>query len=349
MASMFIKRKKRDSLRIRLLKVNAKRAKIEMESASNSIQDTMTNEEEAEDNNMCQVEALGLSLPLNSENAQPSTDSGSSNPSSPTLSSVEQQDQLEQEQEPNSQVQNQTQSNPKPITNTSVEASESEQECLSTPSPFLFEPLQPPISPISRDTPHSPEPDQRSNSPDSIKPRYSAEPDERSNSPDPIKPCYSAEPDERSNSPNPIKPCYSPDPHQSCSSPDPTESDYDSPPSSPERELNSEQEHEELFPRRHKELEQNAENLPLQRMQELQALGNILFFVGRSMSDISSLYDLLLKHGVDFQRDADTRLIFRRRVHSVDLNLNSATNLMHGIDFPHCFEKKERLCTLDVK
>ena len=72
---MFVKRKKQDCLRIRVLKLNAiKRAKIAMESASNSIQDSMTNEEEAEDNNMRLVEALDLSLPLNSNNAQTSTD-----------------------------------------------------------------------------------------------------------------------------------------------------------------------------------------------------------------------------------------------------------------------------------
>ena len=87
------------------------------------------------------------------------------------------------------------------------------------------------------------------------------------------------------------------------------------------------------------ELEQSAESLPLQRVQELQALGNILFLVGRSMSSLSSLYDLLLKPGVDFQRDVDTRLIFYRRAESIVLNLDSVNNIMHGIDFSDCFEK----------
>ena len=118
-----------------------------------------------------------------------------------------------------------------------------------------------------------------------------------------------------------------------------------------ERELNTHQqlEHEELFPchqNRRKysdnELAQSAESLPLQRVQELQALGNTLFLVGRSMSSLSSLYDLLLKPGVDFQRDADTRSIFNRRVESIVLNLDSANNIMHGIDFSNCFEKNNK-------
>ena len=404
MATMSLKRKTQESLRIKLLKVNAKRAKIAMESASNSIQDLKTNEEEAEDtNDKCWVEALDLSPPLDSiTQTQTSTDSDPSNPSSPTLSSTEQQDQLEQES--NSQVQNQTQSNPQPITGNFVAACpESEKERLSPPSPFLFEPLEPPNSPMPFVPPDSPEPDQRSNSPDPIEscyspepepdqrsnspdpiepcyspepdeksnsldfiePCYSPEPDERSNSPDPIEPCYSPEPDQRSNSPDSNEPCYSPDPHRTCSSPDPIEPIYDSVPSPPhqvqtERELNSEQEpapaqpnthqwleHEDLFPSQQNrrkystnELQQSAESLPLQRVQELQALGNILFLVGRSMSSLSSLYDLLLKPGVDFQRDADTRLIFYRRAESIVLNLSSANNIMHGIDFSNCFEKK---------
>ena len=332
MTSMFIKGKKQDSLRIRLLKIRAIRAKNAMESASNSHLDSisMTNEEEAEDNNMCQVGALDLTLPRNSNNAQTSTDSGPANPSSPTLSSVEQ-------QELNSQVQNQTQSYLQPSTSNSVAAChESEQDRLSPPSPVLFEPLEPPNSPMSFFPPNSPEPDQRCDTPDSM------------------------------------EPCHSPEPPQLRSWPDPTEPIYDSVPPPPrpiytntqqvqtERELNSEQEpacaqpnthqrlvFEKLFPSQQNpciysvnELEQSAENLPLQRVQELQALGNILFLVGRSMSGIASLYDLLLKPGVDFQRDADTRSIFTKGYSSIILNLDSANNIMHGIDFSKCFEKK---------
>ena len=368
---MSLKRKNQESLRIRLLKENAKRAKIEMETSSNSIQDWMTNEEEAEGaNDMCQVEALDLSPPLDCNTAQTSTDSVPSNPSSPTLSSAEQQDRLEHE--PNSQVQNRARSNPQPITSNFVAACpESEKERLSPPSSFLFEPLKPPNSPMPFVPPDSPEPepDQRSNSPDSepdersnlldfIEPRYSPEPDKRSNynSLDFIEPRYSPEPDERSNLPDSNEPCYSPDPHHPRSLPLPNPTEPPSPPPhtqqvQTERELNTHQqlEHEELFPchqnRREysvNELKQSAESLPLQRVQELQALGNILFFVGRSMSSLSSLYDLLLKAGVDFQRDADTRSIFNRRAESIVLNLDSANNIIHGIDFSNCFEKNNK-------
>ena len=288
MASMFIKRRKQDTLHFKIL--NAKRAKIEGESAS---QDSMSNEEEAEDTNW-QDEAFDLPPPLDSNTTQTSTDVPPNSPDSP------------------------------------------EPDQRSNSLDFI-EPR------------YTPEPDQRSNSLDFIEPRYTPapEPDQRSNSLDFIEPRYSDQ-RRRSNSPNSIEPRYSPDPHQPCSSPDPTEPIYNSVPSppGPEREINSEQEDEELFPSQQNrrvysvnELEQSAENLPLQRVQELQALGNILFLVGRSMSGIASLYDLLLKPGVDFQRDADTRSIFNRRVRLIALNMDSAINIMHGIDFSNCFEK----------
>ena len=240
MASMFIKGKKQESLRIRLLKVNAKRAKIAMESALNSIQEE---EEEAEGNDMCQVEALDLSLPPNSNTAQ------TPNPSSPTLSSVEQQDPLEPSNPPNSHepIYDSVPSSPHPIY-TNTQQVQTEQEPAGA----------------------------------------------------------------------------QPNTHQQL-------------------------EHEELFPSQQKpciysvnELEQSAESLPLQRMQELQALGNILFLVGQTMSNISSLYDLLLKPGVDFQRDADTRSIFSKGYSSIILNMDLANNIMYGIDFSKCFEKNNK-------
>ena len=246
MASMFVKGKKHESLRIRLLKLNAKRAKIAMESALNSIQEE--EEAEAEDNDMCQVEAIDLSLPLDSNTAQTSTDSDSSNPSSPTLSSVEQQD------PPNSHepIYDSVPSSPRPIY-TNTQQVQTERELNSEQEPAGAQPNT----------------------------------------------------------------------HQW-----------------PERE--------ELFPSQQNpciytanELEQSAESLPLQRMQELQALGNILFLVGQTMSNISSLYDLLLKSGVDFQRDADTRSIFSKGYSSIILNMDLANNIMYGIDFSKCFEKNK--------
>ena len=245
MAPMFIKKeKKQESLRIRLLKVNARRAQIAMESASNSIQ-----EEEAEGNDMCQVEALDLSLPLDSNTAQTSTDSDLSNPSSHTLSSVEQQN-----------------------------------------------PLEP------------------SNPPNSLEPIYDSVP----------------------SSPRPI--------YTNTQQVQTEQEPADAQPNTRQR-----LEFEELFPSQQNpciysvnELEQSAESLPLQRMQELQALGNILFLVGQTMSSISSLYDLLLKPGVDFQRDADTRSIFSKGYSSIILNMDLANNIMHGIDFSKCFEKNNK-------
>ena len=54
----------------------AERVKIEIETTLKAIRDSVTNVKKAEDNNMCLVEALDLSLPLNSNNAQTSTDFG---------------------------------------------------------------------------------------------------------------------------------------------------------------------------------------------------------------------------------------------------------------------------------
>ena len=54
----------------------AERLKIEIETTLKAIRDSVTKVEKAEDNNMRLVEALDLTLPLNSNNAQTSTDFG---------------------------------------------------------------------------------------------------------------------------------------------------------------------------------------------------------------------------------------------------------------------------------
>ena len=54
----------------------AERVKIEIETTLKAIRDSVTKVKKAEDNNMCLVEALDLSLPLNSNNAQTATDFG---------------------------------------------------------------------------------------------------------------------------------------------------------------------------------------------------------------------------------------------------------------------------------
>ena len=67
---------KRAKIEMETEEAKAKRVKIEIETTLKAIRDSVTKVEEDEDNNMRLVEALDLSLPLNSNNAQASTDFG---------------------------------------------------------------------------------------------------------------------------------------------------------------------------------------------------------------------------------------------------------------------------------